>query len=364
MDELEELEKQGYRLIDIVSGDVQPKKEIQYLVDKVVEKKGSNFYSDLLYNLTSERFSEDKSRVLWQEILRHKYLISERLGRNIGIRVATLDYFENLKKLIKAPMIIPETQFARTLKFSTTDPLTGLLNRRVILEELAEAVQEHETKKMKFCMLMMDLDGFKKLNDTQGHQIGDLILQEVAQILRESTRENDIIGRYGGDEIIGILPDTGKDKSKSITSRIRQHMEEELKEVKITLSIGMVEYPSDADADEELISLADEALYRAKLFGGNVISYFHPIMLTYRQDDPQPKEVSCVGNFNRWNTKQGKMGYDGNTCEWKISLNLLAGQYKYKFLIDGSKWIVDPEVTEYGDDGFGGKCSLLTVKME
>jgi len=224
MDEIEELEKQGYRLIDIVAGDVKPAKEVQYLINKAVEKKGKNFYSDLLYNLTSERFPEDKARVLWQGILRHKYMVSEKLGRNIGIRVATLDYLENLKKLIKAPMIIAETEFARTLKLSTTDPLTGLLNRRVILGKLADAVREHEAKKTKFCMFMIDLDGFKKLNDTQGHQIGDLILQEVAQILRNAMRESDFIGRYGGDEIICILPDTGKDKSKETASRIRQYM--------------------------------------------------------------------------------------------------------------------------------------------
>lgn len=364
MDELEELEKQGYRLIDIIAGDVKPVKEIQYLVDKVVKKKGDNFYSDLLYNLTLERFPEEKAKTLWQEILHHKYMVSERMGRNIGIRVATLDYFENVKKIIKAPIFVPETKFAKTLELSKTDPLTGLLNRRVVLEKLTEAIQESKTKNSNFCLLMVDLDGFKKLNDTQGHQVGDLILQEVAQILREGIRENDIIGRYGGDEIICILPDSGKDESKVIANRIRQNIEEELKEVKITLSVGMVECPSDGKDDEELISLADEALYRAKLFGGNVVSYFHPVTLSYQQDDPQPKEVSCVGEFNRWNTKKGKMDYNPNEKKWKISFNLLAGQYKYKFLINGSNWIADPAVTEYGDDGFGGMCSILKVSMD
>jgi diguanylate cyclase (GGDEF)-like protein len=364
MDELEELEKQGYRLVDIIAGDVKPTKEIQYLVDKAVEKKGNSFYSGLLYNFTPEKFPEEKARALWQEILRHKYVISERLGRNIGIRVAALDYLENLKKIIKSPMIIPETEFAKTLKLSTTDSLTGLFNRRVILDELSETVREHKMKNMNFCLLMTDLDGFKKLNDTQGHQIGDLILQEVAQILRESTRENDMMGRYGGDEIICVLPATGKDEAKRIAARIRQQMEKELKEVKITLSIGMVEYPSDAGTDEELISLADEALYRAKLFGGNAVSYFHNIILTYQQNDPQPKEVSCVGDFNRWNSKKGNMKFDAGIHQWKISLNLLAGKYKYKFLIDGQKWIADPEVVECGDDGFGGMCSILRVNIE
>lgn len=364
MDELDELEKKGYRLIDIVAGDIHPAREIQFLVDKAVKNKVRNFYSDILSGLTSERFPEEKAKTLWQEILRHKYLTSERLGRNIGIRVATLDYLENVKKIIKSPIIVSESKFSKTLKLSTTDALTGLFNRRYLDEKLMSMVSDTSIEKSKFCTLMTDLDGFKKFNDTEGHQAGDIILQEYAHILRENLRSTDFVARYGGDEILCILPSTDKLAAKEIAKKICEKVKNEFIEIGITLSVGIAEFPADASDDERIISQVDVAMYRAKVWGGNTVSYFHSVELTYRQNDPQPREVDCVGDFNRWISKKGKMEYDSQLNRWKISLNLLAGKYKYKFLIDGSRWMADPAVTECVDDGFGGMCSILTVKME
>jgi len=364
MDELEELEKQGYELIDIVAGDVKPAVEIQYLVDKAIKKKGGNFYSNILFELTSERFPEEKAKALWQEILHHKYVISEKLGRNIGIRVATLDYLENVKKLIKAPVIISESEFSKKIKLSTTDALTGLFNRRHLYEKLRAMVSEASAEKSKFCVLMTDLDGFKKFNDTQGHQAGDLILQEFAHTLRGNFRSTDFIARYGGDEMVCILPATDKLTAKEIAKKVCEKVKNEFSEIGIALSVGIAEFPLDAEDDERIISQADAAMYRAKAFGGNTASYFHSVELIYQQNDPQPADIACVGDFNRWNSKKGKMGLDVQSHKWKTSLNLLAGKYKYKFLIDGSRWIAGPENVECGDDGFGGKCSILTVKME
>ena len=364
MDEIEELEKQGYDLIDIVAGDVKPAQEVQYLVDKAVKKKGGNFYRDILFGIAAVSFPEDKAKALWQEILRHKYIISERLGRNIGIRVATLDYLENIKKLITAPVIIPETEFAKTLKLSTTDELTGLKNRRYLNDRLRAAVSEATAERSKFSMLMMDLDGFKRFNDTQGHQAGDLILQEFARMLRDQFRKTDIIARYGGDEIMCILPLTDKFTAKAIAGKMCAQTKKDFSEIKITLSTGIAEFPADGTDEDTLIQQSDAAMYRAKAIGGNAVSYFHSVSLEYRQPDPQPREVSCVGDFNRWNTKKGKMEFDAGSRAWKASLSLLSGRYTYKFFIDGSRWITDPAQAECSDDGFGGKCSLLTVKMD
>jgi len=364
MDEIEELEKQGYDIIDIIAGDVKPAREVQYLVDRVVKNKGGDFYSGILFELASVRFPEDRAKVLWQEILRHKYIISERLGRNIGVRVATLDYLENIKKLISAPVIIPETEFAKTLKLSTTDDLTGLYNRRYLNNRLRAMVSEAQAEKSIFSILMMDLDGFKKFNDTQGHQAGDLILQEFARILREGLRKSDMVARYGGDEMVCILPLADKSTAKTVASKICEQVRKEFSEVKITLSTGIAEYPTDAADDESLILQSDAAMYRAKAFGGSAVSCFHPVEITYRHAGPGPKDVACVGDFNRWNSKKGMMKLDEKPGLWKASLNLLAGKYKYKFLIDGSKWVTDPSQAECGDDGFGGMCSVLSVKME
>ncbi|OIO02186.1 hypothetical protein AUJ67_03090 [Candidatus Desantisbacteria bacterium CG1_02_49_89] len=364
MDEIEELEKQGYDIIDIIAGDVKPAREVQYLVDRVVKNKGGDFYGGILFELASVRFPEDRAKALWQEILRHKYIISERLGRNIGVRVATLDYLENIKKLISAPVIIPETEFAKTLKLSTTDDLTGLYNRRYLNNRLRAMVSEAQAERSRFSVLMMDLDGFKKFNDTQGHQAGDLILQEFARVLREGLRKSDMVARYGGDEMVCILPLTDKFIAKTVASKICEQVRKDFSEVKISLSTGIAEYPTDAADDEGLILQSDAAMYRAKAFGGSAVSYFHPVEITYRHTEPGPGDVACVGDFNRWNSKKGMMKPDEKPGVWKVSLDLLAGKYKYKFLIDGSKWVTDPSQVECGDDGFGGMCSVLSVRME
>ena len=127
--DLDALELDGYRIVDILAGDVTPTREVQYVVDKILGEKKAEFYGNLIYNLTAETFAEEQARELWQGILHHKYIISEKLGRNVGVRVAALDYLENIKKIIESPKIIDETEFRKTLTFATQDSLTGLFNR-------------------------------------------------------------------------------------------------------------------------------------------------------------------------------------------------------------------------------------------
>jgi len=362
--DIDELEEEGYRIIDVIAGDVKPTQEIQYIIDKISEEKRGSFYSDILYNLTSERFPEQEAKELWQEILRHKYMISEALKRNVGIRVAALDYLENIKKIIQTPKIVDETEFRETLKLAEFDSLTGVLNRRTFVRTLLQEIQKASQEKQKFSIMMIDLDGFKKLNDKEGHSAGDLILQEFALILKSNLRKGDIIGRYGGDEFIILLPGVDKYEAKKVGEKIRSVVEREFKSVEITVSIGIAEYPSEGTLSNILISNADEALYRAKEFGKNKVVYFKPVEIRYRTDNPEITQVSCVGDFNRWNRKLGEMYYCQESKEWIFNINLKPGVYRYKFLLNGTTWIADPNVSENVDDSFGGKCSILRVDLE
>lgn len=138
--EIENLESDGYRIVDAIAGDIKVTKELQYIVDRIIEKNRNTFYSDLLYRLTGERFSEPEAKQLWQEILQHKYIMSEKFGRNVGIRVASLDYLENIKKLIQMPKIIEESEFRKTVKLAAIDPLTQLYNRRVFIERVSRQI--------------------------------------------------------------------------------------------------------------------------------------------------------------------------------------------------------------------------------
>ncbi len=362
--EIDELEAEGYRIIDVIAGDAPPTEEIQYIIDKISEEKRGTFYSDILYSLTSERFPEKEAKELWQEILRHKYVVSETLKRNIGVRVAALDYLENIKKIIQSPKIIDETEFRNTLKFAEIDSLTGLLNRRAFIRTLIEEINYANKNSQRLSLMMIDLDGFKSLNDREGHQAGDLILQEFALLLRSNLRKVDIVGRYGGDEFVAILPRTDKYEAKKVAEKIRTIVEKEFSSVGITASIGIAEYPSEGTQSNILISNADEALYRAKEFGKNKVVYFKPVEIKFKTDDTEVKQVSCVGDFNRWNRKLGEMVYSSENKEWVFRINLKPGVYRYKFLINGTTWIPDPNLTERVDDSFGGECSILRVVLE
>jgi len=365
--EIENLESDGYRIVDVIAGDIKVTKELQYIVDRIIEQNRGTFYTDLLYRLTGERFLEPEAKQLWQEILQHKYIMSEKFGRNVGIRVSALDYLENIKKLIQMPKIIEESEFRKTVKFAAIDPLTQLYNRRVFIERVSRQITNCKQSPDKceiFSVFLLDLDGFKGFNDSEGHNAGDLLLQEFAKLLISSVRKEDLIGRYGGDEFTVLLNRTDKFGAKKVGEKIREQVRTEFKQINITVSMGIAEFPADGKTFYELISNADELLYRVKEFGGNKVAYLKDIGIRYKQDGERAGSVSCVGDFNRWNKQYGRMRFDEQRKEWIFDGKFKPGRYRYKFVINGTKWIADPNSKENVDDGFGGKCSILTAGFE
>jgi len=162
-------------------------------------------------------------------------------------------------------------------KLSITDGLTGLFNHRHVHELLHEEIERSKRTGESVAVAMVDLDRFKAVNDTYGHPTGDVVLYETAEILRETAREVDIVGRYGGEEFIAILPGTAEDNAAQFAERVRQRIEEHVfrddsTEIRMTTSAGVAAYPSDAVPDaDSLLKRADEALYNAKETGRNQI---------------------------------------------------------------------------------------------
>ncbi len=161
---------------------------------------------------------------------------------------------------------------------SLTDGLTGLWNLRHfelrLSEELSRAVRFREA----FSVVNTDLDGFKAVNDTYGHQTGHGVLVEVARRLKDATREVDLVARLGGDEIGMLLPKTGVAGALRLAEKLRKAVADEpfvIDELslRITMSLGVAAYPEHGGSEKELFAAADSALYRAKKMGGNRVEH-------------------------------------------------------------------------------------------
>jgi len=154
------------------------------------------------------------------------------------------------------------------------DNLTGALRRNPFMllfeKELSQAKRSDAT----FCIVMMDLDYFKKVNDSYGHLVGDKVLQKTSQTISQGLRTYDSLCRYGGEEFIVLLPDAALDEAKKVIERVRKNVEEQIvdtvegKKIQVTISAGMTEVDNNKSLSEN-IDIADKALYKAKSEGRN-----------------------------------------------------------------------------------------------
>lgn len=162
---------------------------------------------------------------------------------------------------------------AKLLELSTTDKLTGLYNRQKTDEILIEEKKKvHRYPAYSCSVMMIDVDFFKAVNDTQGHQTGDKVLQALAEVLKNNVRSIDIVGRWGGEEFIVILPHTNMDEAVSVAENLRHKVEKYpfIDSNSVTISIGIGEFLS-ADSVHECIGRIDSALYEAKANGRNQV---------------------------------------------------------------------------------------------
>jgi diguanylate cyclase (GGDEF)-like protein len=150
---------------------------------------------------------------------------------------------------------------------ATRDHLTGCLNRRAFDARLAEEVERASRSRRPLSLLIVDVDNFKEVNDTQGHLGGDLVLEQVSAILIDGCRASDVVGRIGGDEFVIILPDTYLETAAALAERLRLRVRSLATPVPVSLSIGGAEQTDATVTGEELLRLADAALYRAKKTG-------------------------------------------------------------------------------------------------
>jgi diguanylate cyclase (GGDEF)-like protein len=161
-------------------------------------------------------------------------------------------------------------------QLSITDGLTGLLNRKHILELLDKEISRSRRYGQPVSILMLDIDHFKNVNDTYGHQTGDAVMRRLADCFYEAVRENDMVGRYGGEEFLILLPDSNAQNGIQTAQRIRKmvrdlEIETSGENVTVTVSIGVSSYPQYGQDADAVICAADAALYQAKSNGRNQV---------------------------------------------------------------------------------------------
>jgi diguanylate cyclase (GGDEF)-like protein len=169
-----------------------------------------------------------------------------------------------------------------------TDELTGLLNHRRLQQVLGEALIEGDRAQQPVALLMLDIDNFKRVNDTHGHRQGDAVLTRVADALRSVSRPDDHAGRYGGEEMALVLPNTTLEEAGAIAERVRTAIETlDVRlaggdQLAVTASLGVAAFPSCAGDRGALIEAADAAMYEAKRSGKNRVVAARTVVTTGR----------------------------------------------------------------------------------
>ena len=266
------------RWIEIASGDVESHiQSDEYNLDTLGKKPGT-YYRDIIFALIQIRLPEDEAKRDWKEMLKHKFLMSEKLGRNVGIHVAALDYYTNIKRKIISPKIVDVHDYVTTASRALVDDLTKAYNRHFFEEEFKKLFGQAKSAGTVFSLIMLDLDHFKIYNDLNGHIQGDLALIETVRILHAVCSPDDTVTRYGGEEFAILLPNQPLNLSLKTAENIRGAVydyryvnEAQMPSRRLTASLGVTAYRDAVNSTSAMIVEADAARYRAKNAGRNPV---------------------------------------------------------------------------------------------
>jgi diguanylate cyclase (GGDEF)-like protein len=209
--------------------------------------------------------------VLFSAIMLKRFFIWIDLVNPILIITLTFTIMYIIKYIMKSK------DFEYTYKLATTDGLTGLYNHRFFQEHLVNSIERTKRYDANFSLLLIDIDFFKKFNDSYGHQAGDAVLKQVADTLKKTVRASDLVARYGGEEMAIVLDNTGLEEAIITANKICLTVAEksfrlsETIEKNVTISIGVATYPTHGESPSVLIEFADQGLYRAKENGRNQV---------------------------------------------------------------------------------------------
>lgn len=213
------------------------------------------------YRKSSDYFLYNTKYFIETMAKEHDYKVQDKLLRELILKYSIVE--RELAQKVKEITLM-----------SVTDQLTQIFNRHRIIEEMEKAMNSYKRHNQIFTVALFDIDHFKKVNDSYGHDAGDAVLKNLAQNVKINLRTTDVLGRWGGEEFIIIFFETGLESAAIASEKIRKFVENIEREdvVKITCSFGITQ-GIEEDSIESIIKRADEQLYKAKAMGRNRVCY-------------------------------------------------------------------------------------------
>jgi diguanylate cyclase (GGDEF)-like protein len=222
----------------------------------------------LLADWTGIPFEADEALERWTEIEELIPGVRESLGAPVGLQTILLHHLHTRKGLMKDPRLVSEADLTVLRVNAITDPLTGLYNRRFLLDHLGREISRAERTEGILSVVLMDLKGFKSINDRLGHPVGDSVLVRTARVIRESLRAVDAGCRWGGDEFVLALPNTDMFSALTVAERIREKIGAmslpSPGAIALDLHYGVASYPHDGKSMDFLLKIADLRLYQCR----------------------------------------------------------------------------------------------------
>ncbi len=313
LNEQMEISLNFYKAMKDIAKIIESQYELSYIIPLIGEMIDRFMHSHLIYIFI---YQEGKYKLVWPGNCKDKKIYSLLKKINLhtdcilsddsaigvfpliteGVILGAVAAYSNIDKLNRQDIdyLIQLTKqsgltiqranvYAEVLKYATMDALTGLNNRRQMEVRLNQETANAKRNNMALCLMMLDVDYFKKVNDTYGHTAGDCVLKKVSEIIKNEIREYDIACRYGGEEFLVILPQTNTKEAILVAQRLRKVIENSQIDVRqagvkknpllnVTVSIGVCSFNPVMNSDD-LIQKADKALYQAKTTGRNRVIF-------------------------------------------------------------------------------------------
>jgi diguanylate cyclase (GGDEF)-like protein len=235
---------------------------------------------ELLLEWTGVSVDDDRAVELWEATTAALRTLADALQEPVSLQTALLHELHTHRGLVREPRLLSGRDLSALRVNAITDPLTGLYNRRFLYDQLQREMSRAERSGGVVSLMMMDLQGFKSINDRLGHPVGDTMLVKTARVIRDSLRAVDAGCRYGGDEFVAVLPNTTLVGSLAVAERIRQRVAKIQLPRRIGLQMGLhygvATFPSDGKTLDFLVRTVDQRLYDCRRYNSDPRTRRHP----------------------------------------------------------------------------------------